>query len=514
MDAARISGLFAPPPAHFSPATYPRTTRSAPTSSPLARRRRRKNSTQQTTLRQRASRAAAKMSIRSQEKVDRTAFAEECIAAARAALAVSGNLDDPAVVEALLQCEKKCRLSNDAIATKKVCVAILQLCRERKSWPHLIANATLLAKRRSQKNKAITGVVAQGLEALNDESAPLDEATREELLMALCEITDGKMYCEAERAKLTRMLSSLKESQGFIAEAADVLQDVNVETYGALSKREKVDYILDQVRLMIAKGDRVRAYILSKKVQRKVLDEEDLQDLKVRFYKLMSEYHVLEDAPYDLAQNFWAIFNTKTVQEDDASWRDALSSTALFLALSAHAPGVSDMMHRVLADEQAKPKLELLPTARHLLTLFTTQEIVAYPLTQEHQSAVEAHPALLTAGPEIQKRWLATLRARVVQHNIRVVSGYYRQLSMARLANLLGLSVDEAEKHVSDMVSDSGLYAKIDRPAGVAVFAKPKPADEVLQDWASDISKMLSLVEMTCHLINKETMIHKKALEA
>ena len=40
---------------------------------------------------------------------------------------------------------------------------------------------------------------------------------------------------------------------------------------------------------MLAKGDRVRAYILSKKVQRKTLEEDDLQDLKVRFYKLMSE---------------------------------------------------------------------------------------------------------------------------------------------------------------------------------------------------------------------------------
>ena len=101
-----------------------------------------------------------------------------------------------------------------------------------------------------------------------------------------------------------------------------------------------------------------------------------------------------------------------------------------------------------------------------------------------------------------------------MQHNVRVVSKYYRQLSVARLANLLGLSEDDAERHVARMVSDSGLYCKIDRPAGVAVFAKPKPADEVLQDWASDIAKMLNLVEMTCHLINKEVMLHPGALEA
>ena len=122
---------------------------------------------------------------------------------------------------------------------------------------------------------------------------------------------------------------------------------------------------------------------------------------------------------------------------------------------------------------------------------------------------------------------------------------YYRQLSTARLAGLLGLTPDETEEQLSVMVSDQGLYCKIDRPAGVAKgragreawtmlprrassglptlprrasraciqvrFAKPKPPDEVLEDWASDVSKMLSLVEMTCHLINKETMLHPEA---
>ena len=143
------------------------------------------------------------MSIRSQEKVDRTGFAEEEITKARQALGVSGNLDDPAVVEALLQCEKKCRLSNDAIATKNVCVAILKLCREKQSWSHLIANSQLLAKRRSQSKVAITGIVAQGLEQLEDTTIKLDDATREELLKTLCDVTDGKMYCEAERAKVS-----------------------------------------------------------------------------------------------------------------------------------------------------------------------------------------------------------------------------------------------------------------------------------------------------------------------
>jgi len=246
-------------------------------------------------------------------------------------------------------------------------------------------------------------------------------------------------------------------------------------------------------------------------VQRKILDEEDLQDLKIRFYKLMIDYHVLEDAPAELAKHFWAIFDTKCVQDDDASWKDALSSSVLFLALSEFAPAVSDMMHRVLRDTSAAAKLDALPTAKALLKLFTTHEIIAYPLA-DHQDAIENHPALKTAGDDVHLRWRKTLHTRIIQHNVRVVAKYYRQISTARLANLLGLTEDDAERRVSNMVSSLGLYCKIDRPAGVVKFHAPKPPDEVLQDWASDISKMLSLVEMTCHLINKETMIHKGAL--
>ena len=36
-------------------------------------------------------------------------------------------------------------------------------------------------------------------------------------------------------------------------EAADVLGEVHVETYGSLSKREKVEFILEQMRLTLMK---------------------------------------------------------------------------------------------------------------------------------------------------------------------------------------------------------------------------------------------------------------------
>ena len=57
--------------------------------------------------------------------------------------------------------------------------------------------------------------------------------------------------------------------------------------------------------------------------------------------------------------------------------------------------------------------------------------------------------------------------------------------------------------------TDGTLVAKIDRPAKIIQFTPPKPPEEALSDWAADISKMLTLVDNTCHLINKEHMVHK-----
>lgn len=67
----------------------------------------------------------------------------------------------------------------------------------------------------------------------------------------------------------------------------------------------------------------------------------------------------------------------------------------------------------------------------------------------------------------------------------------------------------EAEIRLSEMVSDKDVYAKIDRPAGIVNFKQPKPATETLTDWGNNVSTLLATMENTCHLINKEKMVHK-----
>ncbi len=44
------------------------------------------------------------------------------------------------------------------------------------------------------------------------------------------------------------------------------MQELAVETYGSMERKEKVDFILEQMRLCLATQDYIRTQIISKKV--------------------------------------------------------------------------------------------------------------------------------------------------------------------------------------------------------------------------------------------------------
>ncbi|CAM9673880.1 unnamed protein product [Phaeothamnion confervicola] len=413
-------------------------------------------------------------------------------------LAELGHLSQ--ALEVLMSLERNCRVGNDITNLKEVVLAMIRLCKDAGEWEQLNATLALISKRRAQHPKATAAMVQEAMGWLDQTP---DRATKMALVMALRDVTDGRIFMEGERAKLTRLLAAMKEEDGDIEGAADVMQEVAVEAYGALDKKEKADFILEQIRLTLARKDYVRALIQSRKINRKVIIEDDLQDIKVRFYELMVQYYVHEQDAWELCQCYHSIYDTPAVAADPARRQVALAAAAAFLVLSPHDNHQQDMLHRVARD----PRLAELPVYKELLRLFTTPEIIGYPLAA--QAEIEAQPALALGGTELLAKWKTDLHTRVVQHNVRVAARYYRRVRLARLAQLLGLSEDGAERHVADMVCGGGLYARIDRPAGVVAFARPKPAEEVLTEWNSDISTLLALVERTCHIINKENMLHK-----
>jgi 26S proteasome regulatory subunit N5 len=111
-----------------------------------------------------------------------------------------------------------------------------------------------------------------------------------------------------------------------------------------------------------------------------------------------------------------------------------------------------------------------------------------------------------SADKKAHQRW-EDLRKRVIEHNVRVIAKYYTRIQMGRLTQLLDLTEDETERYISELVTAKTVYAKIDRPARIVSFAKPRDVDDVLNEWSANMRSLLGLLERIDHLITKEEMM-------
>ena len=284
-------------------------------------------------------------------------------------------LQEKGIEEAVQFClafEKKCRLAGDHANLKEVCLHVVRLCREREDWSKLNSVLSVISKRRTQHKSAIESIVKEAYEYLDQTP---DVKVKRELAMTLKEVVEGKIYVEAESARLHLLLALMSEEYDKdINAAVDMIQDVHVETYGSIPKKEKAEYILHQMRLNLLKKDYIRALIQSRKMNRKTIEEEGYEDIKVTFYNMMIEYYMHEVDAWELCQCYFKIFDTSTTKADAEKCKEALESCVVFLILSKFDNHVSDMMHRLKLlkevddNELCKSTLSLLRPWRSYLT--------------------------------------------------------------------------------------------------------------------------------------------------
>nr|KAG5713755.1 hypothetical protein BaRGS_024382 [Batillaria attramentaria] len=375
-------------------------------------------------------------------------------------------------LDILLSLEKQTRTASDTHSTGKILMAIVKNCFEAKNWDALNENIVLMTKKRGQIKQ---------------------------------------IYVEIERARLTRTLAKIKEDAGKITEAADILQELQVETFGSMEKTEKVDFILEQMRLCLAKKDYIRTQIISKKVSQKFFDDPATMELKLKFYQLMIELDEHEGSYLEISKHYRAIYDTPQIKENKEKMKEALKCVVLYLVLAPYDNDQSDLIHRVKEDKN----LEQIPKYRELLKCFTTVELIQWKMLCQNfeadlKTGSTTNPPTHVFNPKQEngvKRW-ADLKNRVVEHNIRVMAKYYTRVRIKRMSELLDLSDAETEEFLSNLVVSGTVEAKMDRLAGIVQFVQHKDPSDILNDWAANLSQLMGLVNKTNHLINKEEMVH------
>ena len=330
---------------------------------------------------------------------------------------------------------------------------------------------------------------------------------------------------------MTRILSSIKEASGDVTSASDLLQELQVETFASMERREKLEFILEQMRLLRLKENWDMLSIVSKKVNTKWLEEKENEDLKFAFYGLIIQY-CLHTAKYlDVSKHYRSLYTSpsispppsksdsnptpandkideeKTESKDDRDpekWQPILRNIIFFTVLAPHDNEQHDLLHRILKDDEER--LSQLPDCLNLAKCFTTPELTRWPRIESlygpglRQTKVFGSDGTQGVEGDIEQdinagqgeKRFVELHKRVVEHNIRTIASYYTRITLKRLSQLLDLEEHITEASLSKMVVDKQVTAKIDRPLGLVDFRDAnKGTYKVLNDWSRDVGKLM-----------------------
>jgi len=412
-------------------------------------------------------------------------------------------------IDSLMLLEKNCRMNHDAVSLSKILVCVAEICYKQKAWNDLNDNIMALTKRRSLIKMAVTKMVQRCCEFVEEmEKIPSLAEPRVALIDCLRTATNGKIYVEVERARLTLKLAMMKEAQGKINEAANTLNELQVETYGSMDRKEKVGFILEQMRLTIDDNDFERAQIICKKISTRYFaeTEEEVQKLKLKYYKLMIQLGMKDKKYLEVSKHFIQVYETPIVVKEPKHAEEALISAAIFSILAEISPEQQTQLNSV----KSMKALDDLPIHKNFLNLFLTSELMKWSdINQEYTKELRNSQVvdIFSNSEDGETRW-KDLQYRIIEHNIRVIAKCFTRIRTQRMAEHLDLSLEQTEKHLSDMVVKGAVWARVDRLSGIVNFERKKLPSERLNDWSNTIDTLMDLLNKATHCIQKEEMVH------
>ena len=137
-----------------------------------------------------------------------------------------------------------------------------------------------------------------------------------------------------------------------------------------MDRREKIEFLLEQMRLCLAKQDYIRTQIISKKINIKAFEDESAhvrlsfphpftppspsslsKDLKLKYYQLMIELDLHEKNYLHVCQHYKHSYETPRIQNDAEQMKTFLKHVVLYLTLSPFDNEQSDLLHRIFLDK-------------------------------------------------------------------------------------------------------------------------------------------------------------------
>ena len=418
--------------------------------------------------------------------------------------------------------EKKARHENDAVKLSEICRRIVSISRfswiqvqlsfDEKEYRYLREFVIVLTKKRGQAKKAIADMIQLAMTFLDK------MPTREEkfnLIQTLREATDGKIYVEIEYARCTKVFAEMKMEDGQLDEATETIQEVQIETYGSMDKKEKLEYILYQLKLVLLRKDYIRTQIILKKISRKGLNEKGLESIKINYYSQIIQFYNHEKDDLEVARCFQTIYDTMIKAEEDKECdlsfaeqekRRNFENFVIYVIITPYSNEQVDLLN--IINSRYARELESIPVLEKFVHKFLLAELM--PLNEDEVKAQLSGFEPFLEHIEYHEQHIDSLFKQIIQHNLRVIEKYYTRIRLDRLSPLIGVGIERTEQEIADMVINKRIVAKINRLDGIVKFHKKEFVNDTLNNWNNDIKTLLGKIDKTCHLINREKVVYEK----
>ena len=422
----------------------------------------------------------------------------------------------------LIDEEKVTRLENEFEKNRTLTKKILETLHNRNDFPNFLKLFEYLTQRRNQSRESIISMVKY---CINDILPNLkNQKDSSDLLNTIIRVTEGKIFVEYEYSQAIRKMTEIYLMDNNIEEAAKLIQDVQIEAFGSLESDYKIDYILFQMQVLIEKGDYIRTLIVSNKIKRNHLDDEGIELLKIRFFRLMILYHIHEkkyleaSKCYKILYDFVKSINDKLVEVEKDHKEIKPKIIDNYIKVKKENDLVNLFENYVLYLSICPPELETKNMLNELLLKYKKEldinkNILFIVEKRLSDDIIPIDDNLFSKYKDFEifkknEDLLKLFRKYWIQHDLSLFEKFFGKIHIERISKMTNVPNDEIESELADMVVNNYIFARINRIEKIVNFRKKTDHHDVLDNFNYDMDNMLKKIEETCHLINKEYLKH------
>ena len=422
----------------------------------------------------------------------------------------------------LIDEEKVTRLENEYEKNRTICKKILEIVHGRNDFQNFLKLFEYLTQRRNQSRESIISMVKY---CINEILPNLkNDKDSSELLNTIIKVTEGKIFVEYEYSQAIRKMTEMHLRNKQVDEAAKLIQDVQIEAFGSLENDYKIDYILFQMSVLIEKGDFIRTLIVSNKIKRNHLDDEGIELLKIRFFRLMILFYIHEKKYIDVSKCYKTLYDfvksvNDTLEEVEKKNKELkpkiidnyiqikkendlqqlFENYVLFLSICPPELETKNMLNELLI--KYKKELDKNKNILFIVEKRLSDDII---LIDNNLFNRFKNFEIFRKNPELIKLF----RKYWIQHDLSLFEKFFAKIHLKRMSEMTLIPIDEIETEISDMVVNNYIYARINRIEQIVNLRKKTDHHDVLDNFNYDMDVMLKKIEETCHIINKEYLKH------